>query len=101
MKTTCIPKHIALTVTEILKPYKAITPDQLETLFSDGVNHNTETTQLKRALTPKEACSYLHISLMTLWKWRKKGIVQSIKPSGKKVLILRESIESILQAKQQ
>ena len=48
-------------------------------------------------MTRKEVCQLLKISLSTIIRWEKQGILKAYRPGGKKVLYRREDIEKIFQ----
>ncbi len=48
------------------------------------------------ALTESEACDFLNVSRVTLWKLRKAGEIPTVISGGKKLLFLREDLEAYL-----
>jgi excisionase family DNA binding protein len=50
------------------------------------------TTVRKRFYTTEEACEYLNISRLTLWRWRRDGLIRArLTPTGK----LRYDIQQV------
>lgn len=66
-----------------------------------GVSNNssTESDAESDLITPKEACNLLQITIVTLWRYQKKGRIKAYGLGGKRYFKRSEILDSLTQKK--